>query len=169
MITLVLGGNKSGKSAFALDLLEKAPGPRLFVATGKAMDMDFRRQILDHKQDRGPALPVVETGADLPAILRSITKGYNAVLIDSLDFWLFSCIPDESEDQCVDRMRNALQNWRGPDLILVSCEIGLGPLPASREARFFIRRLGRLNQAVARLADQAYLVCAGLPLTLKKG
>lgn len=169
MITLVLGGNKSGKSAFALDLLENAAGPALFVATGKAMDLDFRRQILDHKQDRGPALPVLETGPDLPDILGTITKGYDAVLIDSLDFWLFSCIPDESEDQPVERLLDVLRVWQGPDLILVSCEIGLGPLPAGREARFFVRRLGRLNQAVARLADRVFLVCAGLPLTLKKG
>lgn len=169
MITLVLGGNKSGKSAFALDLLAKAPGPPLFVATGKAMDMDFRRQILDHKQDRGPALPVVESGPGLPAALGSITKGYGSVLIDSLDFWLFSCIPNESDDQDIELLLDVLQDWNGPDLILVSCEIGLGPLPAGREARFFVRRLGRLNQAVARFADQVFLICAGLPLTLKKG
>lgn len=169
MITLVLGGNKSGKSAFALELLEKAPGPQLFVATGKALDMDFRRQILDHKHQRGPTLPVVETGPDLPELLGTITKGYSAVLIDSLDFWLFSCIPDESEDQAVEKFAAALQAWNGPDLILVSCEIGLGPLPAGREARFFVRRLGGLNQAVARMADQVFLVCAGLPLALKKG
>ncbi|MGE4292248.1 MAG: bifunctional adenosylcobinamide kinase/adenosylcobinamide-phosphate guanylyltransferase [Desulfovibrio sp.] len=169
MITLVLGGNKSGKSAFALELLEKAPNPPLFVATGKALDMDFRRQILAHKRERGPRTPVLEAGPDLPELMRTITKGYGSVLIDSLDFWLFSCIPDESEDQHVEQLLDVLQAWNGPDLILVSCEIGLGPLPAGREARFFVRRLGRLNQAIARLADQAYLVCAGLPLMLKKG
>ena len=45
MITLVLGGNKSGKSDFALDLLAKEEGPALFIATGKAKDLEFREQI----------------------------------------------------------------------------------------------------------------------------
>ena len=33
MITLVLGGNKSGKSDFALDLMAKSPLPGVFIAT----------------------------------------------------------------------------------------------------------------------------------------
>lgn len=169
MITLVLGGNKSGKSAFALQLLERSPAPSLFVATGKAMDMDFRRQILAHKQERGVSLPVLESGPDLPEALRTFTQGYGSVLVDSIDFWLFSCIPDQSEDWDANPFVELLHKWNGPDLILVSCEIGLGPLPAGREARFFVRRLGALNQAIARIATQVYLVSAGLPLTLKKG
>ncbi|SKA88309.1 adenosylcobinamide kinase /adenosylcobinamide-phosphate guanylyltransferase [Paucidesulfovibrio gracilis DSM 16080] len=169
MISLVLGGNKSGKSAFALDLLENSPAPALFMPTGKAMDLAFRQQILKHKRERGVALPVAESGPDLPHALRTFTQGYGSVLVDSLDFWLFSCNPDDSEDWETDPFVELLRDWDGPDLILVSCEIGLGPLPAGREARFFVRRLGALNQAIARIATQVYLVSAGLPLTLKKG
>ncbi|MEF2145328.1 MAG: bifunctional adenosylcobinamide kinase/adenosylcobinamide-phosphate guanylyltransferase [Desulfovibrionaceae bacterium] len=168
MITLVLGGNKSGKSAFALELLEKAPGPRLIVPTGKAMDLNFRQQILDHKQDRGPGVPVLETGDDLPEALRRIKEAYGSIVVDSLDFWLFSCLRDSSGHERIDELLQILDDWKQTELILVSCEIGLGPLSADRETRYFVRRMGGLNQAVARVATQVYLVSAGLPLALKK-
>ena len=64
---------------------------------------------------------------------------------------------------------HVLKDWDDTDLILVSCEAGLGPLPGGSGVRAFIRSLGAFNQAVARAADTAYLVAAGLPLTLKQG
>lgn len=172
MITFVIGGNKSGKSDHALGLLERCPGPRLFLATGKARDMAFRSQIAAHRQRRDPALPVVEVGRDLPRALLEAKGQYKAVLVDSLDFWLFVCSQDGGgegrEDGPVRALLDLLAHWGDTRLILVSCEIGFSPLPASREARRFLKSLGRLNQAVAALSDEAFLVAAGLPLALKK-
>ncbi|SNR75624.1 adenosylcobinamide kinase /adenosylcobinamide-phosphate guanylyltransferase [Humidesulfovibrio mexicanus] len=169
MITFVIGGNKSGKSDHAMGLLERCPGPRLFLATGKARDMAFRSQIAAHRQRRDPALPVVEVGRDLPQALLEAKGQYKAVLVDSLDFWLFVCSQDGREDEPVRALLDLLSNWEDTTrLVLVSCEIGFSPLPASREARRFMKSLGRLNQAVAALSDEAFLVAAGLPLALKK-
>lgn len=167
MITFVTGGNKSGKSDYALGLLSALPGPALFMATGKARDLAFREQISDHRVRRDPALPVVEAGADLPRALGAARKDYKAVLVDSLDFWLYLCMQEGREDELATALLEALQGG-GADVILVSCEIGLSPLPASSEARAFLKKLGRLNQAVAALSDEAFLVAAGLPLALKK-
>jgi len=90
------------------------------------------------------------------------------VLVDSLDFWLYLCIQEQHEADLVQALLDILQHWKGPELILVSCEIGFAPLPGSSEARNFLKKLGRLNQAVAALAHEAHLVVAGLPLALKK-
>lgn len=166
MITLVLGGNKSGKSAFALDILDKAPRPAVFLATGRARDLCFRRQILAHRECRDPGIPVIEVGTDLPERLIRAKSEYPSVLVDSLDFWLFAC-REEGLDR-VPAFLQALDGWHGGNLILVSCEIGLGPLPASAEARTFVRALGDLNQKMATLADAVHFTVAGLPMTLKK-
>ena len=166
MITLILGGNKSGKSDYALSRLAAAPGPSLFVATGKARDASFREQIMKHRRERAADLPVLEVGPGLPASLGQAKEVYKSILVDSLDFWLFACREAGREDAAGDLLRR-LERWSGPDLYLVSCEIGLGPLPATSESRAFIRELGSLNTAVARIADEAVLVAAGLPLTLK--
>ncbi len=168
MITFVIGGNKSGKSDFAMRLLEAAPGPALFLATGKARDLSFRDQIASHRERRDPALPVVEVGWDLPRALLEAKDEYKTMLVDSLDFWLYVCSQEGRDHELVEALLSVLRHCRDQHIILVSCEIGFSPLPGSSEARAFLKKLGRLNQAVAALADEAHLVVAGLPLALKK-
>jgi len=168
VITFVLGGNKSGKSDYAMKLLEACPGPRLFLATGKAKDLSFRSQIADHRERRDPALPVREVGWDLPRVLLEAKEEYAAVLVDSLDFWLYLCSQEAPNAELVPALLEALGRCGKANIILVSCEIGFSPLPGSSEARRFLKQLGRLNQAVAALSHEAYLVVAGLPLALKK-
>jgi len=168
VITFVIGGNKSGKSDYAMGLLEAAPGPALFLATGKAKDLSFRSQIAAHRERRDPTLPVVEVGWDLPRALLEAKNEYQTVLVDSLDFWLYVCSQECRERELTEALLEALAHCREKHIILVSCEIGFTPLPASGEARAFLKKLGRLNQAVAALADEAYLVVAGLAMTLKK-
>lgn len=168
MITFVIGGNKSGKSDYAMGLLEGAPGPALFLATGKAKDLSFRDQIAAHRERRDPALPVVEVGWDLPRALLEARREYRTVLVDSLDFWLYVCTQECRDQELVQAFLDALMHCKDNRIILVSCEIGFAPLPASSEARTFLKKLGRLNQAVAALSDEAFLVAAGLPLALKK-
>ncbi|WP_316896506.1 bifunctional adenosylcobinamide kinase/adenosylcobinamide-phosphate guanylyltransferase [Pseudodesulfovibrio indicus] len=169
MITLVLGGNKSGKSDFALDLLAEMDGPPLFVATGKARDMEFREQIRQHRLSRSPMLEVTEVSEGLPQVLQKAKLNFPAVLVDSLDFWLFACLEAGCESEKVKEFMAVLDDWGSTELILVSCETGLGPLPASSAVRSFVRSLGALNKGVAARADRAFLVAAGLPLTLKQG
>lgn len=169
MITLILGGNKSGKSDFALDLLAKSANPGLFIATGKAKDLDFREQIRQHRQSRGPDLEVMEVCEDLPQALKKAKLNFPSVLVDSLDYWIFACREAGCEQEKVKEFMEVLDDWNDTDLILVSCEAGLGPLPGGRGVRAFIRSLGALNQGAAKAADQAFLIAAGFPLTLKQG
>jgi adenosylcobinamide kinase/adenosylcobinamide-phosphate guanylyltransferase len=169
MITLVLGGNKSGKSDFALDLLDKVAQPGVFIATGKAKDMEFREQIKAHRLSRTPDIEVLEVSEDLPQSLRQAKLKFRSVLVDSLDYWLFTCREAGCENEKVNEFVELLNEWNDTELILVSCEAGLGPLPGGSAVRAFIRSLGALNQSVAKAADQAYLIAAGLPLTLKQG
>ena len=50
-VTLVLGGVRSGKSCFALDLASKAPSVT-FVATARACDDEMRVKIERHRSER---------------------------------------------------------------------------------------------------------------------
>ena len=161
MITLVLGGNASGKSAFALSLLEAAPAPRALVATGKAQDLAFRRQIRDHRLLRSAQIEVRETDVDLCRELEHLSA-YGAILVDSLDFWLFT-----AGNGAVRELRKVLAEWNGPEMIFVSQELGLGPIAADADIRSFVRKCGRMNRAVAAAADQVYLLIAGIPLRIK--
>lgn len=165
-MTLILGGEKSGKSDYALSLLATAPAPALFVATGHAMDPGFRRQIQAHRVGRGPDIPVREVRTDLPEALAAAAGTWGTVLVDSLDFWLFACneagVPDERRQALL----AALDGMGRTCVIMVSCEVGLGPIAPTPAVRTFVRGLGGLNRELAGRAGRAVLVVAGRPLTL---
>jgi adenosylcobinamide kinase / adenosylcobinamide-phosphate guanylyltransferase len=167
MITLILGGEKSGKSALALRCLEQSPVPHFFVGTAQARDMEMRRRINEHRKNRPPHIPSRESDMDLAAVLREESAKGGTILVDSLDFWLFSCIQANQEQQRKFDLLEALGSGLTADLILVSLEVGLGPIQAAAQTRVFVRSVGLLNQELATLAQEVFLVVAGLPLQLK--
>ncbi len=171
MIALVLGGQSSGKSDFALELLDKAPGKAALLVSGLAHDQDFRRRIMDHKRDRSAALPVVEAREELPRALAELLAGHDAVCVDALDFWVYSCMMLGEVDAPLGELVLALAPAAGmgaeKTVIIVSQEAGLCPVAGDAETRAFIRAAGRCNRRLAALADSVWLVAAGLPLALK--
>jgi len=173
MIRLVLGGEKSGKSDYALQLFLRGATPRLFLATGQPADPGFREQIAAHRLTRPADVPVREVGQALPEALRvASVAGVRTVLADSLDFWLFLCA-ESPASQNEDRLLELLDQFGADaalqmEIIFVSCEIGLGPIAADACTRAFVRRLGAFNRAVAARCDQVDMVVAGLPFALKR-
>ena len=168
MLSLILGGDKSGKSAYALRLFESLPGPGLLFGLGLAKDLAFREQILAHRLERSPDIPLREPGIRLPEALRECTQ--ERILADSLDFWLFSCLEAGCLEERVAALLASLEALKPQTrLILVSSECGLGPLAQDSLSRRFARSMGGLNQAVAGLAQEVVLVLAGQPLLLKAG
>lgn len=172
MIRLILGGEKSGKSDLAYEYFRAAPGPGVVMAMGSARDAAFRRQILEHRLRRDPSVPLLEPGTQLaPALLEARAKGLN-VLVDSLDFWLFACMERHPErlDGLAEELAESLSGFAAegsPACVLVSCEVGLGPIAPTSLARRFARAQGALNQRLARAASEVRLVVAGLPIALK--
>ncbi len=61
---------------------------------------------------------------------------------------------------------SALTSIQG-DVVLVSNEVGMGIVSMGAATRCFVDEAGRLNQAIAALAERVIFVAAGLPLTLK--
>lgn len=171
MIDLVLGGNKSGKSDFALELLSQTPKPWTFVATGKSRDLAFREQIMMHRKSRDADIFVREIITDLTDTLNELAQNGGGILIDSVDFWLFSLcqlFPAEHERAMVIQgFLESLATWKGGPLIVVSTEMGLGPLAFDAQVRAVSRELGQLNREIARHGTRVYLVVAGLAQQLK--
>lgn len=161
MITLVLGGTRSGKSAVAERLAARRGLPVTYLATAVADpgDADLAARIAAHRARRPPAWTTREAGADLPAVLRA-TRG--TVLVDALGTWVAA-----SPDLAVDAggLCAALVERAG-DAVVVSDEVGLGVHPATEVGRRFRDVLGELNQAVATVADEVLLVVAGRTLPL---
>lgn len=171
MIDLVLGGNKSGKSDYGLDLLCRGPRPWTLVATGKSRDLAFREQIRAHRQSRDAGIVVREVDTDLTGTLRALSARGGGILVDSLDFWMFALMNRHADREMRSRSQQELLRelaaWRGGNLIFVSTEMGLGPLAFDGEIRAFARDLGQLNREIATVSTSVYLVVAGLAQKLK--
>lgn len=170
MIRLLLGGTKSGKSALGDRLLLAGPSPHRVVATGRALDFAFRERIAAHKRARPASVAVIEAGPEAMDVLAAQAGGGGTVLLDSLDFWLFACHDANGTPSRLAALTRGLAPYDGPaapELIVVSAEIGLGPLSADASVRCFADTLGTLNQAVAALAVDVRLVVAGLTMQLK--
>jgi adenosylcobinamide kinase/adenosylcobinamide-phosphate guanylyltransferase len=167
-LTLVLGGARSGKSRFAEGLVTAQPGPWLYVATGEAHDAEMAERIAQHAARRGPGWTTREVPLALAELVGEARAEGQAVLIDCLTLWLSNIMLAERNVAAEsDRLVAALGIAAGP-IVVVSNEVGLGIVPDNALARAFRDAQGRLNAAVAAVADHVVLMAAGLPLTLKQ-
>ena len=155
-VTLVLGGARSGKSAVAER--RAGSGAVTYVATGVADDDDMRARIGAHRARRPSTWTTVETD-DLVAAIRDSS---GRLLIDGLTTWVARA-PGFSVDTAA--LCEVLAGHEG-EVIVVSDEVGLGVHPSTEPDRRFRDALGLVNQAVADVADDVWLVVAGRVLRL---
>lgn len=165
-LTLVVGGARSGKSAFAEGLLTGTGRPRRYIATAEAWDDEMRDRIARHQADRGAAWTTVEAPLDLSAALAT-ARPDEAVLLDCATLWLTNHLLAEHDLAAeTARLLAALAACPAP-VVVVSNETGWGIVPDNALARRFRDEQGRLNQRLAAQATLVVTVIAGLPLALK--
>jgi adenosyl cobinamide kinase/adenosyl cobinamide phosphate guanylyltransferase len=177
VIALLLGGAASGKSRAAEGLAAGLGAPVTYVATwAPTDDPDMIERVAAHRARRPADWAVREvSGADLPAVLER-TAG--TVLVDALGTWVAGTwaagggaaggfAAAGGFDVPTAELCRAL-TWRSGDSVVVSDEVGMGVHPATEVGRQFRDVLGAVNQAVAAIADQAWLVVAGRLLALDR-
>lgn len=166
MLTLVLGGARSGKTSFAERLAEEAAPSRTYIATGQAFDTEMADRIALHQASRGEGWSTVEAPLD-PAAALNDASVHGAVLLDCLTLWLSNLMHhDRDIDAETVRLLNAAGRCAAP-VVIVTNEVGLGLVPETPLGRAFRDAQGRLNQQVAARADRVAFVAAGLPIWLK--
>ena len=165
-LSLVVGGARSGKSAFAERLVTGFGRPRRYIATAEAWDDEMRARIAQHKRDRADGWTTVEAPLDLAAALAA-ARPEEAVLVDCATLWLTNhLLADHDLPAETGRLVASLAGCAAP-VVIVSNETGWGIVPENALARRFRDEQGRLNQRLAQEADLAVTVIAGLPLVLK--
>jgi len=167
-LTLVLGGARSGKSAYAEKFVE-AVGGGVYLATAEARDQEMHDRIDVHQARRGDVWITVEEPLDLcSALIRGLEIGSGApILVDCLTLWLSNLMAADKEiDQQANSLIETLTSLTAP-VVMVSNEVGLGIVPDNALARRFRDEAGKLNQRIADAADRVVFVAAGLPLVLK--
>jgi adenosylcobinamide kinase/adenosylcobinamide-phosphate guanylyltransferase len=168
-LILVLGGAASGKSQAALDLAGQA-GPRAFVATGQALDREMKARIERHQATRSPDWETAEVPTDLAEWFSENGQSYRTIVLDCLTLWLSNVwgrrLHAVAVSEATADLFHAIRATRAR-VVIVSNELGLGLVPATKAVRAFRDLAGRVNQQVAAEADEVYLTISGLPLRLK--
>ena len=168
--TLVLGGARSGKSAFAQGSAEakaaETGGRLVMIATAQAFDAEMAERIARHREDRGSAWTTLEAPMDIAAALDGLGAD-DVVVVDCLTLWVSNLMLDERDvPAAAAALVATIERFEGT-LWLVSNEVGFGIVPDNALARRFRDEVGRLHQALAQAADAVTLVVAGLTVRLK--
>jgi adenosylcobinamide kinase/adenosylcobinamide-phosphate guanylyltransferase len=166
-VTLVLGGARSGKSRYAEGLILGMAQAGTYIATAEPGDGEMAARIAEHRAHRGDFWRTIEAPLNLATTIAEHAAPTRPILVDCLTLWLSNLlgagriVEHETEALC-----GALRDAQG-QVVLVANEVGLGLVPETPLGRQFRDEAGRLNQAVAALADRVVFVAAGLPLVLK--
>ena len=164
---LVLGGARSGKSAYAQTLAESAAPKRLYLATAEAGDAEMAARTARHRAERGAGWTTLEEPLALAEALKREARPGRVVLVDCLTLWLsnvmFANCDVEGE---IARLAKAVLALEGP-AIVVSNEVGLGIVPETKLGRDFRDMQGMINREIAQVCDAVVFLAAGLPTLIK--
>ena len=180
-IILCSGGARSGKSEFAERLALATKGQKAYVATGQAFDEEMVDRIKKHQERRGEIWNNFEVPLHLADEWENISQSADVILIDCLTMFTtnhmmaYGSIRGQEDanrlEQTIlselDTLLDSIQSCEGKTVIFVTNEIGLGIVPDNKLARYFRDIAGRVNRAVASVADKLYLTISGVTIELK--
>lgn len=170
-LILILGGARSGKSRFAIDLASKRGAARVYLATGQAGDAEMARRIDRHRRERPSGWKTVEEPLRLIEALGSLEGKTDVVLVDCLTFWLSNLLMKhgENEEKALEEIDRLVSSVTKIDLpiVMVSNEVGLGIIPADPLTRLYRDLAGLLHQRMADVAHEVYWMVAGIATKIK--
>lgn len=166
-IIFITGGQRSGKSKFALKLAEEKSDIPVYLATARVWDAEFEQRIKRHQTDRGEQWTTIEE----ELYLSKLQLPGKTVLLDCITLWLTNIFHDNSYNVELS-LSKAKNEWeklinQNFTLIVVSNELGMGVIPENEAARKFADLQGWFNQYIASLANTVFLMVSGIAVKIK--
>lgn len=162
---LIGGGSRSGKSRYALEKALHVEGTRAFIATAQAFDEEMAARIHRHREDRDKGFTTIEEPIELAQAVAEAR--FDVIVVDCLTLWLSNImLANAGCDRKIEELIEASQSAT-KTVIYVTNEVGSGIVPDNALARDFRDRAGSLNQRVASIAQEVYLMVFGQPLRVK--
>lgn len=169
-IIFILGGARSGKSRFALELAKKHSKSILFVATAIAFDKEMRKKIKEHRRNRPYHWKTAEIHKNLPSFLKKVPKKIGLVIIDCVTIYMSNLLLEDKSNVYIEKEISSILRVikkSGLDCLIVSNEVGMGIVPENPLARRFRDLAGKINQLIAKASNESYFMVSGLPFKLK--
>lgn len=170
-IIFILGGTRSGKSSFATSLARDRYRVNVaFIATCQGLDEEMKERIHHHRRSRPKYWRTFEYPVNISQAIRKHGRIYELLIIDCLTLLVSNMLlKNMGEGKIALEMKAALSEAvkaKG-DTVMVSNEVGLSIVPQNKLARDFRDVAGRVNQIVAKRADEVYFMVAGIPWRIK--
>ena len=167
-LTVILGGARSGKSAFAVEFGTAHDGKVIYVATAPDSDKDMADRIDRHRDERPSDWTTIEEQLDLAGALNTTEEAL--VIIDCLTLWTSNLMWKGSTDDEIHAIaertaRGAAE--RSAPTIAISNEVGMGVHPDTALGRRYRDVLGRVNQLWVAASASSLLLIAGRAIELR--
>lgn len=166
----ILGGARSGKSRYAVQLAKKLSQKVAYIATCTEPDAEMRKRIKLHRVSRPRQWKLFEEGKNIASVLAKLSSNYEVALLDCLGLFVSNLLAASLKDKQIETKIKQLIRAIGKSnftTILVSNEVGAGIVPENPLARRFRDLVGLANQMFAKKADEVILMQAGIPLKIK--
>jgi adenosylcobinamide kinase/adenosylcobinamide-phosphate guanylyltransferase len=173
VLTLVLGGARSGKSAHAQSLVS---GTVVYVATAPAdaNDPEMVARIARHRAGRPAGWKTIEAPLDLVGAVRGAEPKDASILVDCVTLWVSNLVYEHrrldgtARESLILGAATAFGDLgRAREIVAVTNEVGSGLVPETEVGREFRDLQGRVNQILAGAASRVVLMAAGIPLAIK--
>jgi adenosylcobinamide kinase/adenosylcobinamide-phosphate guanylyltransferase len=175
-LIFLLGGARSGKSAYAENWAQEQGGSVLFVATAEALDEEMAERIAAHRASHPAHWHTLEAPLDVGEAIRQQPDEHDVILIDCLTLLASNallrlpenCSQAQADESVLGEVDALLAAYAASSAtwLVISNEVGMGLVPPYRLGRLYRDALGRANQRIAQEADEVLLLVAGLPWRL---
>ena len=172
LLTVLLGGARSGKSSMAVEMGIRYGGPVAYIATAGALDDDMAQRIRRHQDERPAGWATIEEPLDLIAAIDAAqaVAPDTLTIIDCLTLWTTNMLMiDHTDDEI--RATSDLVATRAASsptpIIAISNEVGLGVHPETDLGRRYRDVHGWVNQSWTSAAGESLFLVAGRVLHLE--
>ena len=176
MMTLIIGGSGSGKSAYAEDYTISLSEDRkkYYIATMQIFDEEGKRKVERHRMLRGgKGFSTIEQPVDIGKAAEKMEDGERAALLECIsnltaNEMFLGEIPG-TEEVITEKIVGGIValNRQLTHLVIVSNNVFEDGNVYDKTTMAYIRAMGRINQKLAEMADEVVEVVVGIPIVIK--
>ncbi len=181
MTVLITGGSGSGKSAYAEEYITRLAkdNKKYYIATMQVFDKEGQERVERHRKQRsGKGFLTIEQPTDIGAAFEKMEKfpeKENAVLLECISNLVANeMFSGEVRQDCktveekiirgIERVKNGLKHF-----VIVTNNVFEDGITYEEATMEYIRTMGKINEALAVMADQVVEVVVGIPVVIKEG
>lgn len=176
MMTMIIGGSGSGKSAYAESYVDSVSEgeKKYYLATMRVYDEEGCKKIKRHQMLRsGKGFDTIEQPTDIEKALKGMDAGKKAALLECISNLtaneMFSGELPQAEEVVIEKVVNGIKALQEEltHLVIVSNNVFEDGKVYDDTTSAYIRAMGRINEELAKMAEEVIEVVVGIPIIMK--